>query len=63
MESPQIVFTDAPEASELAVIRERLSAFNLAASGIDDQRPVALLVKHRRGGRPHRPYLARRVVH
>jgi GNAT superfamily N-acetyltransferase len=46
MESPQIVFTDAPEASELAVIRERLSAFNLAASGIDDQRPVALLVKH-----------------
>ena len=45
MQAPQIVLTDAPEASELAVIRRGLDAFNLAASGIDDQRPVALLVK------------------
>jgi GNAT superfamily N-acetyltransferase len=45
MESPQIVLTDTPEASELAAIRRGLDAFNLAASGIDDQRPIALLVK------------------
>jgi GNAT superfamily N-acetyltransferase len=45
MESPQIVLTDTPDASELAVIRRGLDAFNLAASGIDDQRPIALLVK------------------
>jgi GNAT superfamily N-acetyltransferase len=45
MDSPQIVLTDTPEASELAAIRRGLDAFNLAASGIDDQRPVALLVK------------------
>jgi GNAT superfamily N-acetyltransferase len=45
MDSPQIVLTDTPEASELAAIRRGLDAFNRAASGIDDQRPVALLVK------------------
>lgn len=45
MESPQIVLTDTPEASELAAIRRGLDAFNRAASGIDDQRPIALLVK------------------
>jgi GNAT superfamily N-acetyltransferase len=45
MDSPQIVLTDTPEASELAAIRRGLDAFNLAASGIDDQRPIALLVK------------------
>jgi GNAT superfamily N-acetyltransferase len=45
MESPRIVLTDKPDASELAAIRHGLDAFNLAASGIDDQRPVALLVK------------------
>ncbi|QAU24810.1 GNAT family N-acetyltransferase [Dyella sp. M7H15-1] len=46
MDSPQIVLTDTPEASELAAIRRGLDAFNRVASGIDDQRPVALLVKH-----------------
>jgi len=45
MDLPQIVLTDHPQASELAVIRRGLDQFNLAASGIDDQRPVALLVK------------------
>jgi GNAT superfamily N-acetyltransferase len=45
MDSPQIVLTDTPEASELAAIRRGLDAFNRAASGIDDQRPIALLVK------------------
>jgi GNAT superfamily N-acetyltransferase len=45
MDCPQIVLTDNPQASELAVIRRGLDAFNRAASGIDDQRPIALLVK------------------
>jgi GNAT superfamily N-acetyltransferase len=45
MESPQIVLTDTPEASELAAVRRGLDAFNRAASGIDDQRSVAVLVK------------------
>lgn len=45
MTSPQIVLTDNPEASELAAIRRGLDAFNRAACGIDDQRPIALLVK------------------
>jgi GNAT superfamily N-acetyltransferase len=45
MDSPQIVLTDTPQADELAVIRRGLDQFNLAASGIDDQRPIALLVK------------------
>jgi GNAT superfamily N-acetyltransferase len=45
MDSPQIVLTDTPEASELAAVRRGLDAFNRAASGIDDQRAVALLVK------------------
>jgi GNAT superfamily N-acetyltransferase len=45
MESPQIILTDTPEPGELAAIRRGLDAFNRAASGIDDQRPIALLVK------------------
>ncbi|GLR00076.1 GNAT family N-acetyltransferase [Dyella mobilis] len=45
MESPQIVLTDKPEPGELAAVRRGLDAFNLAASGIDDQRALALLVK------------------
>ncbi|GLQ48966.1 GNAT family N-acetyltransferase [Dyella flava] len=45
MDSPQIVLTDTPDASELLAIRRGLDAFNRAASGIDDQRPIALLVK------------------
>lgn len=45
MNLPIVVLTDAPEADELSAIRERLSQFNFAACGIDDQRPLALLVK------------------
>ncbi|MBE1159441.1 GNAT family N-acetyltransferase [Dyella acidiphila] len=45
MDAPQIVLTDEPEAGELEAIRRGLDAFNLAASGIDDRRVIALLVK------------------
>ncbi|GAB2563370.1 GNAT family N-acetyltransferase [Dyella jejuensis] len=45
MHAPLIVLTDTPQAGELAVIRQQLDRFNVAACGIDDQRPLALVVK------------------
>ena len=45
MESPSIILTDAPTADELGAIRRQLDAFNLAACGVSDQRPLALLVR------------------
>lgn len=45
VDSPLIAFTDAPEASELATIRRQLDRFNAEACGIDDQRPLAIVVK------------------
>jgi GNAT superfamily N-acetyltransferase len=45
MGSPLIALTDAPEADELATIRRQLDRYNVEACGIDDQRPVAIIVK------------------
>jgi GNAT superfamily N-acetyltransferase len=45
MDCPPILLTDAPTADELAAIRGPLDQFNLAACGISDQRPLALLVR------------------
>jgi GNAT superfamily N-acetyltransferase len=45
MNTPVITVTDAPDAADLAVIRERLDQFNVKASGIADQRALAILVK------------------
>ncbi|GLQ93855.1 GNAT family N-acetyltransferase [Dyella acidisoli] len=45
MDSPHIVLTDTPDSVDLAIIRRELDQFNRTASGIDDQRPIALLVK------------------
>ena len=45
MDCPPILLTDAPTADELAAIRRPLDQFNLAACGISDQRPLALLVR------------------
>lgn len=45
MDSPQIVLTDIPDPGDAAVVRRGLDQFNLAASGIDDQRPLAVLAK------------------
>jgi GNAT superfamily N-acetyltransferase len=45
MDSPQIVLTDTPDPGDAAIVRRGLDQFNLAASGIDDQRPLAVLVK------------------
>jgi hypothetical protein len=45
MGSPLIALTDAPEADELATIRRQLDRYNVQACGIDDQRPVAIILK------------------
>lgn len=42
---PPIVLTDTPDAEALGAIRRQLDQFNLAACGISDQRPLAILVK------------------
>jgi GNAT superfamily N-acetyltransferase len=45
MHAPFIELTDAPAPEDVAAIREGLNHFNVAASGIDDQRPLAVLVR------------------
>lgn len=45
MTTPRIVLTDAPTAEQLGAIRRPLDQFNLAACGLSDQRPLALLVE------------------
>ncbi|WP_230474940.1 GNAT family N-acetyltransferase [Dyella monticola] len=50
MSEPLIIVTDAPDAADLAAVREQLSRFNFSATGIDDQRALALLVKDPKTG-------------
>ncbi|HTV85349.1 MAG TPA: GNAT family N-acetyltransferase [Dyella sp.] len=45
MRTPLIELTDAPDPADIAAIRAGLSQYNAAASGVDDQRPLAVLVK------------------
>ncbi|HUA82181.1 MAG TPA: GNAT family N-acetyltransferase [Dyella sp.] len=45
MNTPLVVLTDAPDAADVAAVRAQLSQFNLAATRIDDQRALAVLVK------------------
>ncbi|GLQ47437.1 N-acetyltransferase [Dyella lipolytica] len=45
MNTPVITVTDTPDAADLAVIRQRLDQFNVEASGMADQRALAILVK------------------
>lgn len=45
MNTPKVILTDTPGAADVAAVRERLGRFNLAATGIDDQRALAVLVK------------------
>lgn len=45
MDTPQVILTDTPKAADVAAVRERLSQFNLDATGIDDQRALAVFVK------------------
>lgn len=42
---PTIVLTDAPEADEVASISAALYGFTIEASGVDDHRPLAVLVR------------------
>ena len=41
---PNIVVTDAPEATDTAVIAEGLRAYNTSRAGYDDYRPLAVFV-------------------
>jgi GNAT superfamily N-acetyltransferase len=45
MHAPLIELTDAPDPADVAAIRAGLSDYNTAATGIDDQRPLAVLVR------------------
>jgi GNAT superfamily N-acetyltransferase len=42
---PHFVITDAPDASDLALISDGLDQFNVDVSGIADRRPLAVLIK------------------
>lgn len=50
MNTPLVVLTDTPSAADVAAVRERLGQFNLDATGIDDQRALAVLVKDPESG-------------
>lgn len=45
MAEPEVHITDAPTASDLARIDAALDEFNVRETGIDDRRPLAVLVK------------------
>jgi len=45
MNAPLIEITDAPDPQDVQSIRTGLNEFNAIASGIDDQRPLAVLVR------------------
>jgi GNAT superfamily N-acetyltransferase len=45
MSMPHIVVTDAPEAKDAALISDGLDQFNIDVSGINDRRPLAVLIK------------------
>ncbi|RDS83180.1 GNAT family N-acetyltransferase [Dyella psychrodurans] len=45
MQTPIIDITDQPDPADLAVVRAGLDHFNATATGIDDQRPLAIWVK------------------
>ena len=42
---PDIFVTDAPDPKDAALISDELADFNIQASGIDDYRPLAVLVR------------------
>ncbi|GIG62650.1 N-acetyltransferase [Longispora fulva] len=42
---PEIVVTDAPDAGDVALIADSLTEFNMQATGLNDHRPLAVLVQ------------------
>jgi hypothetical protein len=46
---PTIVLTDAPQASDVAVIGEGLAAYNVEQTGVGDSKRLAVLVKDAAG--------------
>ncbi|WP_233840746.1 GNAT family N-acetyltransferase [Dyella sp. 2HG41-7] len=45
MNMPLVILTDTPDPADVLSVRAQLSQFNLAATRIDDQRALAVLVK------------------
>jgi ribosomal protein S18 acetylase RimI-like enzyme len=51
MTDPKIVVTDAPEASDIAVINDGLRAYNTEKAGFDDYQPIAVFVTDPKTGK------------
>ncbi|MER7842573.1 GNAT family N-acetyltransferase [Kitasatospora sp. NPDC096077] len=50
-ETPELTVTDSPAATDLALVSDGLDGFNVERSGIDDRRPLAVLVREPGTGR------------
>jgi hypothetical protein len=50
MPQPTIAITDAPDATEVALISAALDDFNVQKTGFQDRRPLAVLVKDSESG-------------
>ena len=65
MSEPTVIVTDTPDAGDVAVIGLGLGAYNVEQTGIDDHKPLAVLVKDADGQdhrRHQRPLVARAAV-
>jgi len=49
---PVVVVTETPDAESVAAIAEGLRAYNLEVSGVNDRRPLAVIVRDPATGRP-----------
>lgn len=45
MKPPDLALTDSPDADAIALISDGLDQFNVQVTGIEDRRPIAVLVK------------------
>ncbi|MDH6709045.1 GNAT superfamily N-acetyltransferase [Kitasatospora sp. MAA19] len=45
---PDLVVTDSPTAADLALVSDALDRFNVERTGVDDRRPLAVLVREPR---------------
>jgi hypothetical protein len=49
---PVVVVTETPDAESVAAIAEGLRTYNLEVSGVNDRRPLAVIVRDPATGRP-----------
>ncbi|HKT37574.1 MAG TPA: GNAT family N-acetyltransferase [Ktedonobacterales bacterium] len=48
-EIPRLTIEDAPDEADVRFVEERIDAYNVAATGYDDYRPVAIFVRDSEG--------------